>query len=323
MIKNDLRRVDRPAHFCAMPSRTGKRKALPAKRKPATKTGEGKGAKPLPLPPKDIAESITISEAKALIKKAKVKDQQKSAVKKFRPTKKDRQSFILVDEKGKRIDKKSRKKGWMVYVDGKGKKKIIRDDNDKGDKNEPITPRRASNWHLFRSGKKVAIQKYYVDTKCFGIKDINGPWRDDDGGIDWTGAAQRMGSELEKRVGEFKNKGTFRLDVSVILTGPDGTVESPNISVAFGQRAMQEIKSKGYVAFCKNKIYHFLSDWWISHGYVTIGSTEWIAGLKDNEDVEDPAEYVDQYGKPWRGRNLEQVSLDKISMRICKVMVKK
>jgi hypothetical protein len=83
------------------------------------------------------------------------------ALKRFRPRKSERESFLLLDKAGRRLDEFGREKGYAVYVDRNGKLKPVDAPADGAAK---YKRHRFSSFNATRKrGRKRATQKLYKD----------------------------------------------------------------------------------------------------------------------------------------------------------------
>lgn len=279
------------------------------------RTKLSKVASPKKQPSKTISAKDALAEIRSTKKVASNLADSKSSIKKFRPRKTERLSFVFVDKDGKRIPKNSRRSGFVAYVDAKGKKQLIKD--GKGS----IRPKKLSSWNLFASRKKTAIKKFFVTTHNYDELNIKPTAWEGSRGVLWPRAVKRLTDETVKRLKNHPSKGTFRIKAAFTIE-VDGKIKTYPVSVALQQKQLQNISRGGYSRFIEKKLYHFLSQNLVEHGYISYGSEQHIQSLMQNRG-KPRSSWKDKWNNPWRGRNLETVAIRRIDFQLAKLAIKK
>lgn len=271
-----------------------------------------------------------ISEAKALQTQlqrlAKQKFKAESAVKKFRATaKKYRNTFQFINTSGKLQNQKG-KKGFLVYINTKGKKQLIESKDFKLKKISSLklpgkTKAQVKARKLFRysrlelTGKvktkniealraKAQVISAQKTAKFISRKN------------DFDPVVKVLGDDLSKVFKRHKSKRRYVIEAFISVKLPeDNEVKIYEISVDISKADHIAIDAGGVENFLRQKFYAELAQQLAFDGYVTTGSANHVRKLPENFGKEQD-EWT-KAGIPWQGRHdTEQVLIKSIQWRI-------
>lgn len=275
------------------------------KRKRAAKVKQSLSRPPKRSVPKSVARGREmIEQTKANQREARIARALK-ATGKFRPKKTDRGNFVAVGTDGKRLQKG--KKGYLVYVDSKGRKawQWKRDDS--------FLAKKIRRMEVpFQKGRKQAAKRFLesqVEVTGKGLAAVKGSGKiKPKGPYDFNDSVvNKMAGGIGKILRGQRSNRAFLLNALVLVTLPDGGEKVYNVKVPIQRADHVAIERGGIINFLRHKFYAFMARELAFDGYVTSGSSNHIRALKENKGKQRKDWTKD--GQVWEGWDYQTVKI--------------
>ncbi len=276
-----------------------------------------------------VASATTISIVKFSAKQlqqqfAKQKERRKleiqlaraqAAARKFRPRKVERNSIVFIGLKGERGVAAKGRKGYAVYVDSKGRKKLM------SLRKAGLRPVYLSEVDFQNTkGTKTARKKFIASQrkltargsaviKSKGIVKPSGPYDFSDKVV------KKIARSLKKSFDSQVSQRRFLVNALVLIKLPDGSTRVYNIQVPIAKPDHIAIAVGGMENFVKLKFYAFLARELAFDGYVTAGSANHVRRLKQNKGLP-KSQWTQRDGEKWRSNENEIVRIERIEWKI-------
>ena len=235
----------------------------------------------------------------------------------YKPRKKDRGKLVFIGTKGQKDPQRKGRKGYLLYVTKTGKKWFVKQVTNKRNTSQyrprklsSIAPRETRATRnaakKFEAAKLVRVATGKAATKGKGSATGS------KGGYDFSDkVVLKLAKSLKKTIEGQASHRSFLITAMVLVQLPDGTQETVQVQLPIDKADHIAIKLGGLVNFVRHKFYAFMARELAHLGYVTVGSSNHIRRLPENEGVE-PGEYVDKLGKNWTGNDLDVVRIIRI-----------
>jgi hypothetical protein len=227
----------------------------------------------------------------------------------FKPTKKERDSFVFVDTRGKRRPVDSRATGFLFYVNRKGE--VRRVTQGKGD----VSSHRYRDFDLTRSRRATARKKWLKswDFVTFG-KPTSIQSRES---ITLETIGRKMNPLLSKYIGRY---GMSNLMVAELAITVNGKIHRTSFLIT-GAQLRSWNQGKGNRGFLKNLVWKAVSTELALNDLVAKTSAEFIKRLKHNRK-KSKSKWTDARGQVWGKASYKTAKIQKIEVRF-KVATKK
>ncbi len=265
----------------------------------------------------------TISHARALKILAKQREREREeklqkraqkAINKFRPRKAERNKIVFIGTTGKRDAANKGRKGYMVYVDKRGKKKIIPDSktgfksNKLAEVNIPLKKnlKRVTRDFVETRRKLISTGKRIVKTSG-SVKPK--------GAFDFSDkVVSKISASLKKAFDSQVSQRRFLMNALVTVKRPNGTTKTYSVQVPVAKPDHLAIKVGGMDNFIRQKFYAFLAKELAFDGFVTSGSANHVRRLAENEG-QDRGEWTKD-GEVWEGHDYDTVKIIEIEWKV-------
>jgi hypothetical protein len=237
----------------------------------------------------------------------KAKRQLANVRKKFKPRKKEHDSFVFLDTRGVRRDVASRAKGFLFYVDKRGRKTF-----QPAGKAKFSQPQRFRDYDLTRSKHKKAATKWQ---NKWGFKTFGHPSTVKGRSV---GMGQ-LGRKLRERLGNFIGKfGTSNVMVVEITVHTNRKIVRTQFLLTGSElKAFERGKKK----FLQRLAWKAISTELSLEDMVAQTSADFIASLSSNKKKR-KGKWTDSRGEHWGKSKYTKVKISQIDFRI-KVASKK
>lgn len=237
------------------------------------------------------------------------------AARKFRPRKNERNSIVFIGLKGDRGVAAKGRKGYAVYIDSKGRKKIL------SLRKHGLRPVFLSEVDFNNTrGTRVARKKFIASqrkttakgnavVKSKGIVKPSGPYDFSDKVV------KKIAKSLKKSFDSQMSQRRFLVNALVLIRLPDKTTRVYNIQVPIAKPDHIAIAVGGMENFVRHKFYAFLARELAFDGFVTAGSANHVRRLKANKG-KSRDQWTDNNGERWRGNEDEVVRIERIEWKI-------
>lgn len=239
----------------------------------------------------------------------------------YKPRKKDRGKLVFIGTKGQKDPQRKGRKGYLLYVTKTGKKWLVKQVTNKRNTSQ-FRPRKLSSIapretratrnaaKKFEAAKLVKVSTGKAATKGAGT--VGGS----SGAYDFSDkVVEKIAKSLKTTIERQASHRSFLISAMVLVRLPDGTQETVEVQLPIDKADHIAIKLGGLINFVRHKFYAFMARELAHLGYVTVGSSNHIRRLPDNDGAE-PGEYVDKTGKEWHGNDLDVVRILKIDWQI-------
>ncbi len=220
---------------------------------------------------------------------------------KFKPTKAQRDSFVFVSKQGKPVKITSRAKGFLYYVDSRGR----RHHETYGSK---FAARRISDYDVNKFGRSAKatggfLRRYNLRT--FGrVLPVENPK-----GVSYGQVGKRITTALGKAFGMSRTKKQFRVDM-VLHVGKKRIRTS--VMMTSGQvREFAEGKNKGV----QDMIWSAISNELAHENLVTTGSSQFMQRINKGKRKKS---WKTHAGEVWGKAGYKQVNITKIEFKFSK-----
>ena len=290
------------------------KRATPVKRKPIKRRKSSQGFTIGRLTKEQISQKLRAQRESDRI--AKQEKRARAAVRKFRPRKADRGRYVMVGTKGGRNPQAKGHKGFLVFVDKRGKKKL-----EKGYKQDflaktisdleiPIfkTKNKArkefirSRRELLKTGQVKVVVKGKGSVKPKGQYDFNDK------------VVDKLAKAVKKALEGQRSHRKFLITAMVLVRLPDGQEKTYTVDVTIDRPDHIAIELGGIKNFIRQKFYAFMARELAFDGLVTSGSANHIRRLKENKG-QDRDDWTKD-GQLWEGHDYETVRILAIEYRI-------
>lgn len=245
---------------------------------------------------------------------AKQEERARAAVRRFRPRKADRGEYVMIGTKGGRNPQEKGHKGFMVYVDRRGRKKL-----EPGYKQDylakkisdieiPIFKTKNKARKKFLRARRVLMKSGRFVVKGSGHLKMKGQYDFNDKTVD------KLAKAIKKTIVAQRSKRRFLITAMVLVRLPDGKEKAYTVEVPIDKADHISIEIGGIRNFVRQKFYAFMARELAFDGYVTSGSANHIRRLKENEGLDRDDWTKD--GQVWEGHDYETVRILTIEYRI-------
>ena len=237
------------------------------------------------------------------------------ALSRFKPRKKDRLSFVHVGLNGKPLPKGSNKKGVFVYVNKKGKFSPVRERP-----RQKVVPRKAAGFDLPSTRRKTALQKWYQGKSTYtrAVRSTRMLPKEKKSGVNFLRFSRKLASDLRTVALTFRSRGTFLIDLAIMVKLPSGATETYLETVQFNQHELQSLTLSQIEKFVRTKVYAFIAENLKTHGLVSAGSAAHIRNLSANRG-QSRGDWVDRQGQPWEKADLDVVKILRIDYQLKRI----
>lgn len=266
---------------------------------------------------KSLGKALQKQEKKLAEKIAWRKAEQ--AVSHYRAKAKDRKQFVFINSAGKANPQLKGKPGYLVYVTGTGKKKLVTK-KGKAPELEKISSlklpqgrnRRKASKEFY--SKRVLVREGRTYSRGKGKVEISGRRKNlGFGRKDET--VKAMADSLAKAFKSQKSHRMFIITANVLVRLPNGKKVSFSFSVPIDKPDHISIDRGGLENFVRQKVYAFMAKELAYHGLVTAGSANHIRKLAGNKGM--PKEYLsDKSGGRWHGADMDICKIVALEWRI-------
>ncbi len=282
-----------------------------------------------------IRASEQLKEAREYVRTQKAKVVSGKVVGKFRPKKSDRLSFVFLGIKGGRLVRDSEKKGYLVYIDSRGRKRVIGDYR----KGAPQA-RRLFSFDLAGTGKKTAIKKWFGIRKASPdekertteiiktvsekedvrqIKVFKPSKREGHEGITFDRFSDGLAIGIRKYIDRLSTRKQLTIDVAAIVEDREThELRTVIFKVGFAQRDYQFFNKATYKDFIMKKVYAFFAQSLKNWELVTVGSSQFIKKMKVNTGKK-RSQWKDKKGELWEKNEFAEVIIKRMDYRINRV----
>lgn len=255
-----------------------------------------------------------------------------AALKKFRPRKGDRGKIIFIGVNGGRLEYNSSRRGYAVYVDGKGRKIEIRQRNRNGEVEQTAIPRKITSIDISRARSKRAKADFLTarlnpiaskELRRKGRKGVTSR------GTRYAGAFQTdkfydkadcvtvMSEELAAASNAQRSKRDFLVTIGISVSEGKGKSRKFHwleLQRRFSRADGQEATVSECRQFFGREVYAFLARELSDRDLVLQGSARHIGMLKCNRG--NPRNYWRKDGFLWQGHDQKNVRIEKVEYRI-------
>jgi hypothetical protein len=323
-------------------SKPGKRlakKSAPVKR-PAKKSAPVK--RPAKKDPPVPVKYLTREQQNKMFRRQRTEredalalENQRRVIKKFKPKKKDFGKIAFITRDGKHGEKTSRV-GYVVYVDKKGKKSVVRQYQRKSKKLEKVArPKKITAVDVSRVRSKKAQRVFFAaktnpiaqgkieNSKTEKLKP--GELGTLPNGTRFKGgfkarafyqdskAVDTVAKELFKAVKTTLGKRDYLVSIGLTVSAENGETWFIKTERRFARREKQRIDLNEMKQFIGLEIYRFLARQLVELGLVLQGSAGAISRLPDNIGKERDGWEKD--GFLWEGHDLRDVRIHNVEYR--------
>ena len=302
--KKSVQRVSLPA-----------RRKPPAKKVPAKKPQAKKSVQAVRIPsPEVLQKREELAEAQALYK---------TAVARFKPKKSELGTVVFVAAKppkgrSQRLDRRSRKKGFAVYVTKTGKLEPLREKSRK-----PPVPRKRASVDPAKFKRKQAREagQRSVFARVSGKKALSRLFTPGRGrkSVDWLKVADHLAGAMSAGMVTERRSHTQVVNHAVKVRTDDGTkvfYATTNLMVSDEQAKTSPGPDWNAFAGKVNEAYGLIAEQLKAANMVSRGSADYIRGLDLNEDVEDQVELLGEDGQRWEKNECDVVDIVSWSFEI-------
>lgn len=238
----------------------------------------------------------------------------------YKPRKSHAGQFVHVGLNGKPLPKSSPLKGVFVYVrrDRRGR---LHADPVREKPRQKITARSSAGYDLTRNSHKQAIDRYYrgksTSTRKVRMTKMT-PSEKRGAGVNFNRFARKLAIDLRIFANTFRSRGTFLIDLSVIVRMPNGSLRTFNDTVQFNQHELQNLTLGQVEKFVKTEVYGVIAENLKDHDLVSAGSAAHIRSLKINRQ-EFREDWLDRSGQPWEKHDLDVVKIVRIEYQLKRI----
>lgn len=254
---------------------------------------------------------------------------QEKVLKRFRPRKSERMSFVFLDSKGQRLPANSRKRGFFVYATKTGKVKAVR---EAGKKKILPKPRTASSYRLTGTGHKTAEKRFFADlvdtvsTHPRLLPTIKERARRQ--GVNFMRFAGRMGDDLKATVARYRGGRQFLIEATFTVRVKGGVTHSFTTKTDFKLADGQTLTAGQYRNYVMSALYAHYAQWLEERELVSGGSARFIYAIEDKSGKQvnhgkKQKNWIDpRDGEIWEKNEFTVCELVKVEWNIRKVVIR-
>jgi len=237
----------------------------------------------------------------------KAKRQLANVREKFKPTKRERGTFVFLDTKGKRRPVNSRARGFLFYVGKSGRKEVQR-----AGKAKFPSAQRYRDFDLTRNKHKTAVAKW---EKQWGFQSFGKPTSIRGKSIGMESLGRSMRSRLGNFIGKFGTSNVMIVELTIHTKGK--IVRTQFLLTGSELKAFERGKKK----FLGRLAWKAISTELSLEDMVAQTSADFIASLSGNKKKR-KGKWTDSRGQHWGKSKYTKVKISQIDFRI-KVASKK
>lgn len=258
-------------------------------------------------------------------KEQKAKDKLRKALHGFRARKSERGKYVFVSTQGERLPPNSKRKGYLVYVDKKGKREVEWEPGAKrkskriaGKLPTPV-PFSVRTYHL--SGVKhpkaakeirpITRRTTLEPTHLSGTKAERQRHR----GISYDRIQKRVTDKLWNEVKYQVGRTTYVVQATFSVK-IKGRVESFTFWLEYFHAGRNQRNKSNVSKFLRASLYQFLAEELAKHELVTAGSAAFIRKMNPGEKRED---WLDRDGNKWEKNEWDVVTIQSFEFDILRV----
>lgn len=250
-------------------------------------------------------QSILRRKLREFRRKQKLQRKFNQAKNAFKTRKKEKESFVFVDTKGKRRNFSSRSVGFLFYIDSRGRKHVVK---RKGE-TSPI-PRSQTEYDITSQRKKKAIGKWERKLSLYQLGRVKS--------LSTKGALSNtmIGKRLSDATSKFyaSHKGRPLLVIEMATTAKVGRrVKVIRSQFQLSQAQITELK-KGNTKFLHALAWKQLSIEMSVDDLVSQGSAEYIERLKINKGRK-KNNFLTKYGEKWGKSGYKKVQIKRVDFK--------
>ena len=284
------------------------------RRKPAVTQKRSVQAVRIPSP-EVLQKRAALAEAQALYK---------TAVARFKPKKSELGTVVFVAAKppkgrSQRLDRRSRKKGFAIYVTKTGKLEPLREQRRK-----PPVPRKRASVDPAKFRRKAAREagQRSVFARVSGKKALSRMFKPGRGrkSVDWLKVADHLAGAMSAGMVTERRAHTQVVSHAVVVRTKEGMTRTftatTNLMVSDEQAKTSPGPDWNAFAGKVNEAYGLIAEQLKAANMVSRGSADYIRGLDLNEDVEDQVELLGEDGQRWEKNECDVVDIVSWSFEI-------
>jgi len=265
--------------------------------------------------PEVLQKRAELAEAQALYKKA---------VARFKPKKSELGTVVFVASKppkgkSKRLDRRSRQKGFAVYVTKTGKLEPLREQRRK-----PPVPRKRASVDPAKFRRKAAREagQRSVFARVSGKRSLSRMFKPGRGrqSVDWMKVADHLAGAMARGMQTERRAHTQVVSHAVVVRTQEGTVRTfeatTNLMVSDEQAKTSPGPEWNAFAGKINEAYGLIAEQLKAANMVSRGSADYIRGLELNEDIEDQEDLMGEDGQRWEKNECDVVDIVSWSFEI-------
>ena len=264
------------------------------------------------------------------------KERANEAFRHFKPRRADRGKILFIGPKGGRVPRHTSRKGYAIYVDGKGRKSLVRQRNRLTGRVERMAiPRKLSAIDVTRVRNKRAKRQFLqarlnpiaraaLARKGRGISQRGTRYG---GKIETTKFYEKADSveiiakALVAAVNGTRSKKDFLVTIGIALKDRDGKAHWVELQRRFSRQDKQKVLFEEAQQFLGREVYAFLARELAMRDLVLAGSARHIARLKDNRGQ--PRDEWRKDGFLWQGHDMQDVEIERIEYRFDQLTLSK
>lgn len=235
----------------------------------------------------------------------------------FRVRKADKGKIIFIGTKGERDATRKGRKGYLIYVTKSGKKQLLKQKTRREpykastitDLNIPLKKKLRIAQKQFFKSRLVKTQSGREVVKAKGSFDITGAWDFSDSVV------TKLAKPLRKALEAQRSRRSFLIRAMVLIELEYGSEKTYEINVPIDRSDNVAIKLAGVENFIRYKFYAYMARELAFDGYVTSGSSNHVARLKQNQG-EERQNWTQDDGNKWRGNESQVVKIREIQWQI-------
>lgn len=258
-------------------------------------------------------------------KEEKAQKKLKEALKGFRPRKAERGKYVFIGTDGTRLAPNSKRKGYLVYVDRKGKREVEAEPAAKSKakrvagKFPTPSPVSVRTFHLSGVKHPKAVKSIRPTARKTAIAptelETTKQEKAKRGGISYDRIHSRVTDKLWNEVRYQVGRATYVIQASFSVK-VKGKIESFTFWLEYFHAGRNQ-RNKGNVSkFVRAALYQFLAEELAKHEYVTAGSAAFIRRMNPGLKV---SEWLDRDGNRWEKNEWERVTIHSFDFEILMV----
>jgi hypothetical protein len=252
------------------------------------------------------------ARARALERSA-ARERRSKAVRRFRSRKAERQGYVVINAKGKRVGPKG--KGFLIYVSSTGRKTLV--NNPRLSRDENLRPQKRYNLGFAQTRRfKRAQERFFATHQELTLKRTLGRARGRSE-VDYATLVRSMAGDLARYTAAATG-GDYVVEVTFTVRPGAGRTFTVNIPLKIAPR--QKITLAGYRHFVRKVVWAFVAQALSDLDLVTTGSARNVRKVSGNWN-KPQKEWKGKDGQRWEKNEYQRVRLVLISWLLKRVVV--